>query len=167
LGVTTFDDPLAFEGKAKLVNYFERLHRLCNALGICHFCTSWLDVELAGFPELAELYSAATGWETTEEDLRKATTRILNVEKAFNLLHTNFDRKDDYPPPRELAEPIPSGAFAHFQLTREKWDELLDEYYELNHWDKKSSFPTRKCLEDLGLGQIADDLEKAGKLGSR
>lgn len=164
-GVTTFNDPLAFEGKVKLVEYFERFHRVCNSLGICHFCTTWKDVALPGFPEIAELYSAATGWETTEDDLRWVTTKILNVEKAFNLLHTNFGRKDDYPPPRCLAEPIPSGVFAGFHLTREKWDKLLDEYYEMEHWDKETSFPTRKCLEDLGLRQIADDLEKAGKIG--
>jgi aldehyde:ferredoxin oxidoreductase len=164
-GVTTVNEPTSFEGKVKLVEYFERFHRVCNALGICHFCTAWTDVFLPGFSEIAELYSAATGWEMTEEGLRRITTKILNVEKAFNLLHTNFDRKDDYPPPRDLTEPIPTGKFAGFRLTREKWDKLLDEYYEMNHWDKKNSFPTRKCLKDLGLGQIADDLKKVGKLG--
>ncbi len=164
-GVTTANQPTAFEGKVKMVGYFERFHRVCNALGICHFCTTWMDVFLPGFPEIAELYSAATGWKTTAEDLRKATTRILNVEKAFNLRHTNFDRKDDYPPLRDLSEPIPSGRFAGFQLTKEKWDKLLDEYYEMNQWDKKTSFPTRECLEGLNLKQIAEDLEKIGKLG--
>ncbi len=33
----------------------------------------------------------------------------LNLEKAFNLRFTNFDRKDDMPTPRDLAEPIPTG----------------------------------------------------------
>jgi len=164
-GVTTANEPIAFEGKVKLVEYFERFHRVCNSLGICHFCTTWLDVLLPGFPELAELYSAATGWKTTEADLRRATTKILNVEKAFNLIHTSFDRKDDYPPQRDLAEPIPTGPVAGFHLTKEKWDKLLDEYYEMNQWNKKTSFPTRKCLEDLGLSQIIKDLEKVGKLG--
>ena len=36
----------------------------------------------------------------------------------------------------------------------------------MNNWNKKTSFPTRKCLEDLDLKQVADDLEKIGKLGS-
>jgi aldehyde:ferredoxin oxidoreductase len=165
LGVTTANEPLVYEGKAKMVGYFERFHKLCNALGVCHFTTTWLDVALQGFPELAELYSAATGWETTEEYLKKAVTRILNVEKAFNLCHTNFDRKHDFPPRRVLEEPIPTGKFAGFHPTRENWDKMLDEYYEMNNWDMKTSFPTRKCLEDLDLRQIADDLEKIGKLG--
>jgi len=164
-GVTTINDPLAFEGKAKLVWYFERLHRINNALGICHFVTTWSSPILLGFPEIAELYSAATGWGTTEEDLKEAAARMLNVEKAFNILHANFGRKDDYPPPRCFGEPIPTGPFAGFRLEKKKWDNLLDEYYELNSWDKKTGFPTRKCFEKLGLKEIADDLERAGKLG--
>ena len=91
---------------------------------------------------------------------------MLNVEKAFNLLHTNFDRKDDYPTQRDLEEPIPSGPKKGWKLDRERWDSLLDEYYEMHNWDKKTGFPTRKCLEDLDLNEIANDLEKAGKLGS-
>ncbi len=35
----------------------------------------------------------------------------------------------------------------------------------MNNWDKKTSFPTRKCLEELDLGEVADDLEKAGEWG--
>ena len=42
---------------------------------------------------------------------------------------------------------------------------MLDEYYEIHGWDKKTSFPTRKCLENLNLKKVADDLEEAGKLG--
>ena len=107
--------------------------------------TTWSSPKQLGFPEIAELYSAATGWETTE----KAATRMLNVEKAFNLLYTNFSRKDDYPPPRDLEEPIPTGSMKGWKLEREKWDTPLDDYYEMNNWDKKTSFPTKKCLEEL------------------
>lgn len=164
-GATTANEPLVYEGKAKIVYYFERLHRLCNSLGICHFTTTWLDPALQGFPELAELYTAATGWETTEEQLLRITSRILNVEKAFNLRHTAFGRKDDYPPPRVLTEPIPTGQFSGFHPTRDGWDRLLDDYYEINRWDKTTSYPTRAALEGLDLEQVANDLDSIGKLG--
>ena len=157
--------PLEFEGKARLVGYFERLHRINNSLDICHMDTHWLHPSFPGLPEIAELYSAATGLETTEDDLERAAARMLNVEKAFNILHAGFDRKDDYPPWRCLEEPIPTGSLAGFSLDRARWDDLLNEYYEVNSWDKKTGFPTRKCLVELGLHQIADDLQKAGKLG--
>jgi len=164
-GVSTVNDPTAYEGKARLVSYFDRLHRISNSMGLCHFVTTWVGPKLIGFPEMAELYSAATGWETTESDLRRAGTRMLNVEKAFNLLHTNLSRKDDYPPPRDMEEPIPTGSIKDWKLDKEKWDNMLDEYYELNNWDKETSFPTRRCLEELDLKQVADELKKAGKLG--
>jgi len=164
LGVTNATNPTAYEGKAKLVEYYECLHRIANCLGICHMNTTWMDPCHLGFPEMAELYSTATGWETSVDDLKRMAKRQLNIEKAFNLLHTDFDRKDDYPSPRDLTEPIPSGPFAGSKIERKDYDALLDEYYEMQNWDKKTSFPTRKCLEDLELKYIADDLQKVGKL---
>jgi len=154
-----------YEGKAHLVSFYEKLTRIDNCLGICLLDTASENPALPSFPEIAELYSAATGWETTIDDLKRTATRILNVEKAFNLLHTNFDRKDDYPTRRDLEEPIPGGPKKGWKLDRERWDSLLDQYYEMHNWDKKTGFPTRKCLEDLDLNEIANDLEKAGKLG--
>ena len=90
--------------------------------------------------------------------------RIHNIEKAFNTLHAGFNRQDDYPPKRFMEEPVKSGPMKGERLSREKWDKMLDEYYELHGWDKESSWQTRKCLEDLDLKKIADDLEKAGRL---
>ena len=165
IGIDTAADPLAYKGKAKAVDFNEKFTRVCNALGVCLYTTCWVEPTLTGFRDLAELYSAATGWKTTEEDLKRMALRILNMEKAFNLIHTSFDRKDDYPPPREMNEPIPSGSKKGWKLEREKWDALLDEYYEIHGWDKKTSYPTRRCLEDLGLHEIAEDLVKIGKLG--
>jgi len=165
-GVTTANEPLSYQGKTKLVEFFEELHRLNNCLGICHFNTVWLDVWLPGFPDIAELYSAATGWETSVADLKRIAKRQLNIEKAFNLLRTNLDRKDDYPTPRDMNEPIPTGKVAGWKLERKDWDALLDDYYEMHGWNKETSFPTRKCLEELDLKGIADNLERVGKLGA-
>lgn len=164
-GVTTATKPLSYQGKVKMVEFFEEFHRINNSLGICHYNTVWSDVWLPGFPEYAELYSAATGYETSVDAMRWKARRQLNIEKAFNLLRTNLDRKDDYPTPRDMNEPVPDGKIAGWKLERKDWDALLDEYYESHHWDKETSFPTRKCLEELDLKGVADDLEKAGKLG--
>jgi aldehyde:ferredoxin oxidoreductase len=164
-GIETANHATAYEGKAKLTEFFECMHRVNNSLGICHFNTIWTNPWHPGFPEMAELYSAATGWETSEDDLRRITRKQLNLEKAFNLLRTNLDRKDDYPTQRALNEPIPSGRVAGWKMEKSDWDKLLDDYYELHGWDKETSYPTRKCLEDLDLKDVADDLERIGKLG--
>jgi len=44
-------------------------------------------------------------------------------------------------------------------------DLMLDEYYEARGWDKNTGFPTREKLEELDLKEVADDLEKMGRLG--
>ena len=129
------------------------------------FVGTWPDPTLLGIPELAELYSAVTGWETTEEEIVKIADRILNLEKAFNTLHTAFERRDDFPPERCLREGIRNGPNAGFTLSEEGWGRMLDEYYELHHWDPETGLQTRKCLTDLDLVEVADDLERAGKLG--
>ena len=164
-GIDNADQPTAYEGKAKMVKVMEVVHRVCNSFGVCMWNTIAWDLGMPGLPELAELYSAATGWETSAEDLERLTMKQLNLEKAFNLRFTAFDRKDDMPTPRDLNEPIPKGKLAGVKIDEEKWNGLLDDYYDLHGWDRKTSFPTRRTLIDLGLGDVANDLERIGKLG--
>jgi len=49
---------------------------------------------------------------------------------------------------------------------RQKVDEFKTHFYKLQGWDIKSGYPTRQTLESQGLAYVADELEKAGKLGS-
>ena len=165
-GVDNPDKVLEYEGKAKMVVYMEALHRINNCLGICHFNTIWANLDLIDLPQLAELYSAATGWPTTVADLQQAAERQLALEKCLNLRFTDFARADDLPTPRDLAEAIPTGPMAGWKIDAAKYNRMLDEYYDLHGWDKSTSFPTREALVRLGLGYAAEDLEKIGKLGT-
>jgi aldehyde:ferredoxin oxidoreductase len=164
-GVENPYSPQDYEGRAKMVLYFEALHRINNSLGVCHMNTVHWDLEHMNLNELAELYSLATGWQTTPTDLKKIALRQLNLEKAFNLRHTGLGRKDDLPTPRDLAEAIPSGPLAGWKMDEAKFNGMLDEYYELHGWDTETGYPTRSALAALGLSSVADDLQKLGKLG--
>ncbi|MBM3212328.1 hypothetical protein FJZ33_08915, partial [Candidatus Poribacteria bacterium] len=42
----------------------------------------------------------------------------------------------------------------------EKFLKLLDKYYELCGWDIQNGYPTRVKLEELGIGDVAEQLEK-------
>jgi aldehyde:ferredoxin oxidoreductase len=163
-GVDNPDKVLEYEGKAKMTAYMEALHRVNNCLGVCHFNTIWGNLDLIDLPQLAEMYSAATGWQTSVEDLKRMGERQLNLEKAFNLRFTNFDRKDDMPPPRDLREPIPTGPMAGWKMDEDKYNKMLDDYYDLHGWDRETSYPKKRTLLDLGLEYVADDLAKIGKL---
>lgn len=164
-GVDTVDKGLAYEGKAQMVTYQEILHRVINSLGICIYNTITYNLDFMDLPEIAELFSAATGLETSVEDFKRLATRQLNLEKAFNLRFTNFDRRADLPPLRELYEPIKSGPLKGWKIDEVKWNKMLDDYYDLHGWDRKTSYPKRETLESLGLKYAADDLERIGKLG--
>jgi hypothetical protein len=66
------------------------------------------------------------------------------------------------PPRRFLEEPLRSGPFAGAQLDLQKWNRLLDDYYELHGWDQATGWQTRSCLEELRLPHVA--AWKAGRL---
>ncbi|MBW1864887.1 MAG: aldehyde ferredoxin oxidoreductase family protein [Deltaproteobacteria bacterium] len=163
-GVDNPFTPLEYEGKAAMVFYMEIMHRVANCLGVCHFNTIHWDMEHMDLPHLAELYSAATGWETTVKDFQHMTLRQLNLEKAFNLRFTDFDRKDDLPTPRDMNEPIPSGSLKGWKMDMTRYNQMLDEYYDLHGWDRTTSYPKRETLLRLDLENVADDLDRIGKL---
>jgi aldehyde:ferredoxin oxidoreductase len=115
--------------------------------------------------DMAALYSAATGREIGDKELLTIGERIHNLEKAFNVIHTSWTRQDDYPPTRFVQEPITMpGMLKGESLNIDKWDKMLDEYYTLHGWDKRTGWPTREVLEKLDLKDIAAVLQKAGKL---
>jgi aldehyde:ferredoxin oxidoreductase len=156
-------DRLSYSDKAKLVIHTQRLHAVLDSLGICMFAGTWFGPELLGPDDLAGLVSRATGCKMTGKEIMIVGERILNVGKAFNTLHAGFERKDDYPPARMMQEQI-SGPYQGERLEKRRFDNLLDEYYSLHGWDVKTGWQTRESLEDLGLAELADDLQKAGLL---
>jgi aldehyde:ferredoxin oxidoreductase len=73
-------------------------------------------------------------------------------------------RFNTYMPGKENGE---WGFYGYSQRTldRDKFDEFKTRFYELQGWDTATGYPTRAALESLGLGYVADELEKNGKLG--
>ncbi len=159
-GVPTATDPTSYEGKAKLVIYYEKFKAVCDTLGLCYIASNWISPDLLGIEDYVSLLNPALGSNLSSSDLLKIGDRIHNVGKAFNTLHAGFKREDDYPPWRFMEEPAPSGPFKGQVLERAKWDSMLDEYYETRNWSRDTSWQTRKCLEDLDLPEMIIDLEK-------
>ena len=89
---------------------------------------------------------------------------VRNVEKGFNTLHANFKRIDDYPPERFFEEPIISGPNKNRMVSKEGVDHMLDEYYELHGWDKETGWQTSKCLDELELNEVKEQLCSTKKL---
>lgn len=145
-------DPLSYKGKPEIVLFTECIQRAANSMGICHFNTAWNDLDFIGMPEMAQLYSYATGMKITATDLRTITLRQLNLEKVFNIRHAHFGRVDDQPTYRDVNEEIPEGKLKGWKIDASQWNEMLDHYYEIHGWDKKSGYPLQSTLNELGIG---------------
>lgn len=154
--------PNVYEGKAKIVEYYEDVIAISDLMGGCKFLGPWFDMPLT--PErYSKAYSAGTGVEISPSDLFRVAQRTINLERAFNV-REGRTRDDDTLPKRFFNEPAPDGEFKGEQMHRDKFEKIKDEYYALRGWDIKTGFPTRKTLLNFGLPEVADDLEKWGKL---
>jgi len=153
--------PHHVEGKAAMVKWFEQVTIMADVLGLCIFATVvWGAI---GPKICAELYSSATGLDVTPEQLRKTADRIYNLMKAFNV-REGWTRKDDDWSALFYEEPFPGEVLKGALLSRKEVDRLLDDYYEVRGWDKETGIPTAKTLTELGLGYVADELSKLGRI---
>jgi aldehyde:ferredoxin oxidoreductase len=156
--------PTEYLNQPEMVFWQIQAEEIENIIGICVYMGSFMGAHALEPTDYAELVSSALGIELTEEEFMLIGRRSYNLEKAFNTIHTEFDRKDDYPPRRYIEEPIKSGPYAGYKCDKGKWDEMLDRFYELHGWDKTTGLQTRRCLMELGMEDIAEKLEGAEKL---
>jgi aldehyde:ferredoxin oxidoreductase len=149
-----------------LTKWYNDLTCVFNSLGLCLF--SGTTVEAFGPSYYAALFSACTGFSVTPPELMKSGERIFNVMKAYNV-REGMRREHDHWPSRFYEERLPDsgseirtskGSGVLSALSKEKIDRLLDEYYELRGWNKRTGIPTRETLEDLQLDNVADELLK-------
>lgn len=155
-------DPESYEGKGFIVNYFSNICTMCDTVGICKFTSEWSS-SAVGMKEMAELISAATGVEMDEKEMTVIAERITNVERAY-LVREGITRKDDTIHGRMMDEPVPSGPSKGKRLDKEKFKMMVDDYYDNVGWDKKTGAPKRETLEALNLQDVAEELERMGKI---
>ncbi len=150
---------LEIKGKGRMIAWFENYNAVLDSLGLCKFAykVGWIHPK-----ELAPALSLATGVSYDFRKLMECGERICNVQKAFNA-RLGLTRKDDTVPRRFLEEPVQAGPRKGEHLGA-ILPQMLDEYYEARGWDKKTGLPTRSKLESLGLREIADELERLGRL---
>jgi aldehyde:ferredoxin oxidoreductase len=127
------------EGKAEVLIWLQDYQVGTNTLVKCDFAKA----------NNAEMLSAATGTEYTDEDINLIGERIYNLTRLFNL-REGFTRQDDDVAYRCREDPLPDEPVKGRRLTREDLDYMLDDYYQLRGWDKQG-VPTPGKLRELGL----------------
>jgi len=136
----------SYVGKARMVVASENRSALSNCLGTCGGITGGGDV--GGLKEVVHL---VTGLQLTQKEVDEIGERIYTMERMFNN-RQGRTRKDDYLPDRYYDEPTPVGMpMARGKtIDREKFDTMLDEYYELHGWDA-GGVPKPETLKRLGI----------------
>jgi aldehyde:ferredoxin oxidoreductase len=156
------------KGKGRMLKFSEDLVTIGDILGLCKFAFyrsatfPWLYQK--GVTLATRFYNACSGRNLSEEEMLLTGERVWNIEKAYNT-RCGATRDDDTIPQRFFKEALkgggPSGGTV---VDREKFEAILNEYYEDRKFDPETGLQTRAGLERLGLNDVADDLAARGKL---
>ena len=157
-------NPYSYKDQPPIVFWELRAKEIEDIIGICVYVGTWSGVYALEPSDYVELTNLALGINLTEEDFMLLGQKSYNLEKAFNTIHVGFKREDDLPHRRFFEDPILSGPHKGETLNKEKYNSMLDAFYELHGWDKETSWQTRKTLESLGLSDVAEKLAEIGRL---
>ena len=152
----------AFQGrnpdeKGKLLRWFTISRAVVESLPSCVFLIrDTLGLDLRPW---WNLFTSATGLNVAYEEFVMAGERVMNLDRLFNV-REGFRREDDRLPMRMMTEDVPY--FGYSRIDPGLLDRMLDEYYQENGWSLKTSIPTRTKLNQLNMGEIADELESCG-----
>lgn len=144
-------DMVSYEGSAKLVRWHELIYAISDALGTCKFQPLFMSPSTIGYDDYCKLTHYITGLDLSVSEMVEIGERIYTLERMFNN-REGGSREDDTLPERYFVEPTPAGlpGFKDKTIDREKFDQLLDEYYEAHGWDK-DGVPMAETLARLGL----------------
>ena len=123
------------------------LINVVNAAGVCLF--GFLAYEYSFLPDFLE---AVTGWDWPMDTLRKTGDRIETMRHLFNLregvnpLHRSVPSRVVGEPP-QTAGPLKGRTVDYKTMVR--------EYLDYLDWDPVTTVPSKKKLEELGLGDLA------------
>jgi aldehyde:ferredoxin oxidoreductase len=167
-------DLTSYAGKARAAILIQDRACLKDSLGLCSF--TWpIAYSLAtpghvGDPDLeAKIYSAVTGRDS--QDLNKYGEVISNIQRMILIREGRKLPEDDYLREYLFDEPIspspdhpvaiapgPGETVVDMtgrKLDREKYLQVLKEYYQLRGWDTETGIPLSGTLKSLGLEDAA------------
>jgi len=120
-----------------------------DSLGICVFTTR------TRLENVCRALSAATGWNYTVAEAMRFGRRTAAILRAFNL-RCGIGPESEYPSRRYGSTPVDGPAKG--QAVSEQWEKMLDTWYELVGYERKTGRPKPETLKKLGLDFLIKDL---------
>jgi len=107
-------------------------------------------------------FNKITGLDWTLDDFWTVSDRIYALIRAFFVREfTDWDRTRDYPPKIwfDPSNADKEGIIAGKVLEYDKYDQLLDHFYDIRGWDKRG-IPKTETARTLGLNKEFEELSK-------
>ena len=143
---SVFGDPpnISEPDQVLMTIWYNNLSSVYNSLGLCMFASS--AAEALGPTSMAMLYSAATGINTTPEDIMRTGERVFNLMRLY--ITREGVTKDDDQWPSSLYEEAPSKGT---RISAVETENNLKRYYQLRGWDMGTGKPLAQTLKRLNL----------------
>ncbi|MCX6655205.1 MAG: hypothetical protein NTY03_08800 [Candidatus Bathyarchaeota archaeon] len=141
-----FGDPpnISEPDQVLMTIWYNNLTSVYNSLGLCMFACS--AAEALGPTCMAMLYSAATGIETTPEDIMRTGEMVFNLMRLY-VTREGVRKADDlWPNSFYDDDPITGTRFSAAETKNN-----LERYYKLRGWDVETGKPLAQTLLRLGL----------------
>ncbi len=143
--------------KAAKVIELQRIRGMFESFTTCRL--PWVEVGLS-LDHYPLLLYYSTGVEYTWDDLYAIADRTYALIRAIWIREKGgWSRDYDMPPAKWFKRPLTKGPLAGAHLDYDKYNVLLDYYYELRGWDR-NGVPTKKTLHRLGLDFLIPELDK-------
>lgn len=146
---------LPFEASCAICDWNETMHYIDDAIGLCGFLSSFRGQFGGRVPyhthNIPHLISLATGVDLDKEGLWEIARRNRTLVRALNV-RRGMRRRDEKPPED------------HWKIRDPEMEaRLLDAYYEFKGWNREG-IPTKRTLNNLGLGYVSEDFTVRGIL---
>lgn len=155
--ITQFD----CESRGALAALANRLINVTDSVGQCKWNTVFLNVGI-GIEQQAAALTAGLGYDITVEKLTDTASRIAAQERAF-AVREGLTRADDTLPQKLIDYQMP-GTWPDDKLDAQSLESMKSDYYAAMNWDVDTGVPTRETFVACGLSDVAEDLERMGKL---
>lgn len=136
-------------GKARMVWWHELFNELTDSVGVCRFAGVFSSINAIGYIDIAKLLTATVGFDFSEDDLFNLGERVYTLERIF-ITNEGVSRENDYLPEMYYTQPVSDGPTKGEYIDKEKFDEMLDEYYTLHGWDN-NGVPTQRTKDLLKI----------------
>jgi len=171
-----------FEGKGSVTKNIQDRWTARESLILCVFTWPITDIAYSddhvGDPSLeSQALSAVTGREVDEEGLYEMGEVIFNLRRAIFAREGRKSRESEVLPEIFFTKPYRDRINAESPclvpgkggeavskkgavIDREGFERMKDDYYRLRGWDVATGLPTESKLTELGLAEVARELDK-------